>query len=54
MSGKVIQTLRDSPLAAFLSEAELRMLAGCGRIHEYAAGQNIFSADSQDERLFLL
>jgi CRP-like cAMP-binding protein len=54
MSGKVIQALRNSPLATFLSEAELRMLAGCGRIHEYAAGQNIVSADGQDERLFLL
>jgi CRP-like cAMP-binding protein len=54
MSGKVIQTLRTSPLAHFLSEAELRMLAGCGQVHEYAAGQDIVSADGQDERLFLL
>jgi CRP-like cAMP-binding protein len=54
MSGKVIQTLRKSPLATFLSEAELRMLAGCGRIRQYAAGQNILSADGQEERLFLL
>lgn len=54
MSGKVIQTLRSSPLASFLTEAELRMLAGCGQIHEYAAGQGIVSTDGQDERLFLL
>jgi len=54
MSGKVIQTLRNSPLATILSEAELRMLASCGRIYEYAPDQNIVSADGQDERLFLL
>jgi CRP-like cAMP-binding protein len=54
MSGKVIQTLRTSPLATFLTEAELRMLAGCGRIVEYAPDQNIVSADGHDERLFLL
>ena len=30
------------------------MLAGCGRIFEYAADQDIVSADGQDERLFLL
>jgi len=54
MSGKVIQTLRNSLLAPFFSEAELRMLAGCGRIQEYAANQDILSADGQDERLFLL
>jgi CRP-like cAMP-binding protein len=54
MSGKVIQILRNSPLSTFLSEAELRMLAGCGRIVEYAPDQDIVSADGQDERLFLL
>ncbi len=54
MSGKVIQTLRSSPLATFLTEPELRMLAGCGQVHEYAAGQDILFADGQDERLFLL
>jgi len=54
MSGKVIQTLRASPLGTFLSEAELRMLANCGSIHEYVPGQTIVSADGQDERLFLL
>ena len=54
MSGKVIQTLRNSPLATLLSEAELRMLAGCGRVYEYSANQNIVSADGLDERLFLL
>ena len=54
MSGKVIQTLRNRPLSTFLSEAELRMLAGCGRIHEFIPDQNILSADGRDERLFLL
>jgi len=54
MSGKVIQTLRKSPLASILSEAELRMLANCGSIYEYAPGQTVVSADGQDERLFLL
>ena len=54
MSGKVIQTLRASPLASILSEAELRMLANCGSIHEYVPGQTIVSADGLDERLFLL
>jgi CRP-like cAMP-binding protein len=54
MSGKVIQILRASPLATVLSEAELRMLANCGRIFEYAPAQTIFSADGRDERLFLL
>jgi CRP-like cAMP-binding protein len=54
MSGKVIQTLRDSPLASFLTEAELRMLANCGRVREVAAGQDIVSADGLDQSLFLL
>jgi len=54
MSGKVIQTLRNSPLAPFLSEAELRMLAGCGRIRKYAANQDIVTTDGQDQHLFLL
>jgi CRP-like cAMP-binding protein len=54
MSGKVIQILRNSPLSTFLSEAELRMLASCGRIVEYAPDQDIVSADGQDERMFLL
>jgi CRP-like cAMP-binding protein len=54
MSGKVIQALRASPLATMLSEAELRMLANCGRIHKVASGQVIVTEDGQDERLFLL
>jgi CRP-like cAMP-binding protein len=54
MSGKVIQTLRASPLASVLSEAELRLLANCGRFYEYAPGDDILSADGPDERLFLL
>jgi CRP-like cAMP-binding protein len=54
MSGKVIQSLRASPLASVLSEAELRMLANCGRLQKYAAGETIVSADGEDERMFLL
>ncbi|NMC12588.1 MAG: cyclic nucleotide-binding domain-containing protein [Chloroflexi bacterium] len=54
MSGKVIQTLRKSSLASMLSEAEMRMLASCGRIYEYLPEQNIFSGDGHDERLYLL
>ena len=54
MSGKVIQALRASPLATMLSEAELRMLANCGRIHEVASGQVIVTEAGQDKRLFLL
>lgn len=54
MSEKIIQTLRTSPLATFLNEAELRMLADCGRICEYPAGQDIVSTKNRDKRLFLL
>jgi CRP-like cAMP-binding protein len=54
MSGKVIQALRASPLATMFTEAELRMLANCGSIHEVASGQVIVSDEGQDERLFLL
>jgi len=54
MSGKVIQTLRISPLARFLSEAELRMLAGCGQIADYAVDQDIVAAEGDDRRLFVL
>ena len=54
MSGRVIQALRASPLATTLSEAELRSLAGCGRLCEYSPGQVILEADGRDERLFVL
>ena len=54
MSGKVIQTLRDSQLMAVLSEAELRLLANCGQIRDYAPGQFILEPGGQDERLFIL
>lgn len=54
MSEKIIQTLRASPLATFLDEAELRMLADCGRVHEYAADQDIVLAEDRNKRLFLL
>jgi hypothetical protein len=54
MAGKVIQTLRLSPLATILSEAELRSLAGCGRLESYNEGETILDASGLDERLFLL
>jgi len=54
MSGKVIQTLRTSPLAVALSEAESRSLASCARQHTYSPGQAILEADSLDERVFIL
>ncbi len=54
MSGKVIQVLRTCPLAAALSEAELRLVANCGQVHEYAPGQFILEPGGQDERLFIL
>lgn len=54
MSDKVIQTLRESPLAYFHTEAELQILANSGQIQEVAAGQEIVSANGRDESLFLL
>lgn len=54
MSGKVIQVLRTCPLRAALSEAELRLAANCGQVHEYAPGQFILEPGGQDERLFIL
>ena len=53
MSGKVIQMLRDSPLAAVLSEAELHLLASCGRFDTFSPGQTILESPG-DERLFVL
>jgi len=54
MAGKVIQTLRLSPLATILSEAELRSLASCGRLESYNEGETILDGSGLDERLFLL
>lgn len=54
MAGKVIQTLRLSPLASVLSEAELRVLANCGYIEKYNKGDSILDASGLDERLFFL
>jgi hypothetical protein len=54
MAGKVIQTLRSSPLAASLSEAELRLLANCGRMLDLSSGQSILDATGLDERVFVL
>jgi CRP-like cAMP-binding protein len=54
MSGKVIQTLRLSPLASMLTEAELRLLANCGRMLMVERGETILEESGLDERLFLL
>lgn len=54
MAGKVIQTLRISPLATVLNEAELRSLASCGRLIKYGNGDAILDESGLDERLFLL
>lgn len=54
MAGKVIQTLRNSPLATMLSEAELRSLASCGRLTTYSKGETILEESGSDERWFLL
>jgi CRP-like cAMP-binding protein len=54
MPGRVIQSLRASLLAAPLSEAELRLLANCGRVLDYSPGQKILNDTGQDERLFIL
>lgn len=54
MSGKVIQALRQSPLAVVLSEAELHVLANCGRVLSYPVGETILEDGGLDERLFLL
>jgi CRP-like cAMP-binding protein len=54
MSGKVIQTLRASPLLTPLTEAEYMALANCGRIYKYSLGETVLQADGQDERMFIL
>lgn len=54
MTGKVIRSLRLSPLATTLSEAELRLLANCGSLNIYGQGETILDARNPDERLFLL
>jgi len=54
MAGKVIQTLRLSPLASMLSEAELRLLANCGRMLMVECGETILEESGLDERLFCL
>lgn len=54
MAGKVIKTLRLSLLATVFSEAELRLLANCGRLKAYSEGEIILEESGQDERLFLL
>ncbi len=52
--GQIIRTLRASSLLAPLTEVELRALANCGRLYEYAPGQTILGGDSADEHLFVL
>jgi CRP-like cAMP-binding protein len=54
MAGKVIQTLRVSPLATLLTEAELRLLSNCGRILDFDPGQRILGDTDQDDRIFIL
>lgn len=52
--GKVIHTLRISPLVSYLTEAELRLLSNSGRFHQFLPGQSILAPGVQDERLFCL
>lgn len=54
MTGKVIQSLRQSPLAVALNEAELRVLANCGMQLSYRVGETILEDGGLDERLFLV
>jgi len=54
MAGKVIQTLRLSPLATILSEAELRLLSNCGQILTFGRGETVLDGSGLDERFFLL
>ncbi len=54
MAGKVIQNLRTSPLAASLSEAEIRSLSSCARLITYPEGETILDTSGLDERVFLL
>jgi CRP-like cAMP-binding protein len=54
MSGRVIQALRSSVLARSFAEAELQVLANCGRIESFAAGDPVIPPGGRDERLFLL
>lgn len=54
MPGRVIQGLRGSWLAPVLNEAELHVLAGCGRFERREAGEPIVGADGHDERMFVL
>lgn len=48
------EVLRASPVFARLSQAEITALANYGRIHDYAAGEVILTADGQDKRMFVL
>lgn len=54
MAGKVIQTLRVSPPLAVLEEAELAILAGCGRRARYPSGVAILEPDDAGETMFVL
>ncbi len=54
MAGRVIQALRSSALARSLTEAELRVLANCGRIESFTPGTPVIHPGGRDERLFLL
>lgn len=54
MTGKVIQSLRQSPLAVVLSDAELRVFSNCGNLLTYRVGETILDDGGLDEHLFLL
>jgi CRP-like cAMP-binding protein len=54
MPGKIVQTLRASPLASSLSEAELRLVANCARLMNYTRGEIILDANRSDERMYIL
>lgn len=54
MSGKVIRTLRGSQLGSVLSNAELYLLANCGRICKFSPNRYLFAPGEIDERLFIL
>jgi CRP-like cAMP-binding protein len=53
MAGRVIQALRHSKLVPSLTEAELRVLANCGRIESFKPGETVIAAGGPDERLFV-
>lgn len=47
MAGIVIKTLRSCPLASLLREAELRLLANCGRLITAERGETIMKVSQR-------